>query len=209
MKVQERITALAQAIGLDVKALFANKQNNLVSGTSIKTINGETLLGAGNVIVAGTANRTVLTLATAFSSTVVARANVTGMSFAITAGKKYMIDLVGTYQTASTTTGGSIGFVLPSGTGNIAGFITMAISQAPVATDLTATIRAINNNNATAGSFMTSTGVSLINSPHYFKAEMILDCLTTGVFQLQWASEVAGSAAQMNAGAVMVVEVLN
>lgn len=157
----------------------------------------------------GTVQRQVLSLASLFSSTSVTRANVTGMSFAVTAGKKYKITLIGDYQTGVTTTGGSIGFVLTSGTGTIKGFITMAVSQSVVATDLTTTIRAINSVNTTAGSFTTSSGVSVINSPHYFFSELIFDCLTTGVFQLQYATEIASSASQMNAGSVMIVETLN
>jgi hypothetical protein len=38
---------------------------------------------------------------------------------------------------------------------------------------------------------------------------LIFDCLTTGVFQLQYGTEIAASAAQMNAGSVMIVETLN
>jgi hypothetical protein len=162
-----------------------------------------------NLPSGGAGTRTVKTLASAFVSTVVARANVTGLSFAVTAGKKYDIKLIGSYQTAVLTTGGSIGFVLSSGTGTIVGFATMAVSQATGAGDLTTTIRAINATNTTAGSFATSTGVSVINSPHYFNAELILNCLTTGVFQVQFASEIAATSAQMNADAVMIVEVLN
>lgn len=157
----------------------------------------------------GSVQRNVITLASLFQSTVVARANVPGMSFAVTAGKKYQISLIGDHQTAVLTTGGSIGFVLTSGTGTIKGFVKMAISQTTNATDLRTTIYAINATNTTAGSFIVSTGVFPINSPNYFNAELIFDCLTTGVFQLQYASEIAASAAQMNAGTVMIVDTLN
>ena len=156
-----------------------------------------------------TAQREVITLASNFPSTTSSRANVTGMSFSVTAGKKYKISLIGDYQTGVTTTGGSIGFVLTSGTGTIKGFVTMAISQSTVATDLTTTIRAINGTNTTAGSFIISTGVSVINSPHYFTGELIFDCVTSGVFQLQFASEVASTSAQLNSGSVMIIETLN
>lgn len=157
----------------------------------------------------GGATKTVLTLASLFASTSVTRANVTGMSFAVTAGKKYKINLIGDYQTGVTTTGGSIGFILTSGTGTIKGRVCMAISQATVATELATTIRAINATNTTAGSFITSTGVSVIDRPHYFTGDLIFDCLTSGVFQLQFASEVASTSAQLNAGSVMIIETLN
>jgi hypothetical protein len=133
------------------------------------------------------------------------------MSFDVTAGKKYKITLIGDHQTGVTTTGGSIGFVLTSGTGNIKGFVTMDVAASTVAgaTDLTLTIRAINNVNTTAGSYILSSAVNPINSPHYFTSALIFNCLTTGVFQLQYGTEIAASAAQMNAGSVMIVETLN
>ena len=79
MSLQTRITALAQAVGADVKALLAaiaGKENAgaataaldahaaapnphpqyqvaLESGINLKTVNGESLLGAGNLVVAG------------------------------------------------------------------------------------------------------------------------------------------------------------
>lgn len=157
----------------------------------------------------GTVQRNVLTLASNFSSTSVTRTDVTGMNFSVTSGKKYQITLLGDYQTGVTTTGGSIGFVLTSGTGTIKGFMTMAVSVSTVATDLSTTIRAINSVNSTVGSFITSTGVSSINTPHYFKGELIFDCITSGVFQLQFASEIASTSAQLNAGSVMIIETLN
>lgn len=162
-----------------------------------------------NLAGASPSSRTVLTVGSAFASTVVNRVSVTGMSFAVTAGKKYEIKLIGSYQSVALTTGGSIGFVLTSGTGNILGFVTMSISQTSAASDLSTTIRAISSSNTLAGSFMTSTGVTVINSPHYFNGELIFDCLTTGVLELQFATEVAASSAQINAGAVMIVDVLN
>ena len=166
------------------------------------TVTAINTAGGGN-------SRTVLTLGAAFASTAAARASVTGMSFAVTAGKKYGIKLVGSYQTAALTTGGSIGFVLTSGTGTIVGFVAMAVSQSTSATDVTATIRSISSSNTLAGSFITSTAVGAVNSPHYFTGDLLFDCLTTGVFQLQFATEVAASSAQINAGAVMIIEVLN
>jgi hypothetical protein len=160
-------------------------------------------------IITNVSLRTVLTLGSAFASSTTTRVNVPNMNFQVTAGKKYEIKLVGSYQTDALTTGASIGFVLTSGTGNIIGFVTMAVSQATVATDLTATIRTISSSNTLAGSFITSTAVSVINSPHYFNGELIFDCLTSGVLNLQFASEVAASSAQINAGAVIIVDVLN
>lgn len=51
MSLQARIAALTNAIGSEVKALFTGKQDQLVSGENIKTLNGQSLLGPGNLNV--------------------------------------------------------------------------------------------------------------------------------------------------------------
>jgi hypothetical protein len=56
MTLEARLVALTQAIGLDVKNMLtsiAGKQSTLISGTSIKTVNGQSLLGSGDLAVAG------------------------------------------------------------------------------------------------------------------------------------------------------------
>ena len=56
MSLTSKITSLAQAIGADIKSLttaLAGKQDTLVSGSSIKTINGQSPLGAGNLVISG------------------------------------------------------------------------------------------------------------------------------------------------------------
>lgn len=49
MPLDQRILSLAQAVAADVKSLFQNKQDKLNSGENIKTINGEAVLGGGNL----------------------------------------------------------------------------------------------------------------------------------------------------------------
>lgn len=46
MSLSSRITDLATAIGLAVKG----KQNSLISGTNIKTVNGTNILGSGDIV---------------------------------------------------------------------------------------------------------------------------------------------------------------
>ena len=56
MTLAAQVTALAQAVAADVKALYtslAGKQATLVSGDNIKTVGGVSLLGAGDVPVGG------------------------------------------------------------------------------------------------------------------------------------------------------------
>lgn len=49
MSLDQRILSLAQAVAADVKALSASKQDKLVSGDSIKTVGGQSLLGGGDI----------------------------------------------------------------------------------------------------------------------------------------------------------------
>lgn len=149
-----------------------------------------------------------LILGAAVSSTVTALADVSEWRFDVTAGKSYRIEIVATYQTAVATTGGKLAVYLPSGAGSIHGFMEGAISSAVVATELKATIRVIGSSNA-AGSSLLTTGVNAINTPHYIGGTMIFNCTTSGVFRAQWASEIASTAAQLNAGSVMIVTLLN
>ena len=71
MGMAARITALAQAIGLDVKSLRTDKQDTLVSGQNIKTVNGQSLLGEGNLMLGGS-EPAIVALGNAGASTAIA-----------------------------------------------------------------------------------------------------------------------------------------
>ena len=49
MDLVSRITEVITAIGVAI----IGKQDNLVSGTNIKTINSQSLLGSGNIVISG------------------------------------------------------------------------------------------------------------------------------------------------------------
>jgi hypothetical protein len=53
MNLIQRLSSLINSIGLDIKQLNDNKQDNLVSGTNIKSINNQSLLGSGNINISG------------------------------------------------------------------------------------------------------------------------------------------------------------
>lgn len=180
-------------------------QPMLYSGSNIKTINGESLLGSSNISIpkmfmlkppiGGIANNTVT------------RINVTNWSIPVTAGKTYRIEIVGDIVTALTSTGGSMGFIMSSGTASIIGAIEGDIVQTAVATGLKQPIRAISSDPNLAGSFFTTTGVGVANSNHSFIAILALNCITSGVFQVQWGSEIAGSNATLtNTSALFYTE---
>ena len=82
------------------------------------------------------------------------------------------------------------------------------ISQLTAASALRNPIRAIGAIGL-AGSSLTTTGVSVINSPHYIGGVITFTCTATGTLQVNWASEVAASAAQLNANSSLIYQQLN
>jgi hypothetical protein len=95
---QSEITNLVTDLG--------NKQATLVSGTNIKTINGESLLGSGNISIAGGSEPTVLRLAantpTAANTTPV---NLVGLVFNYLANSIYVFDMSMFVTPTAATTG--------------------------------------------------------------------------------------------------------
>lgn len=144
-----------------------------------------------------------------FSSSSITRTNVTGLSFPIYAGKKYKIELIGDYKTTVLTTGVSLGFIMSSGAATIKGNATIETSiSSPNNSGIKISITSLVS--ATApGSFITSSGVSLVNAPHNLSANLVLSCVTDGVFQVQWGSGVNTSPATLNSGTVLIVTQLN
>lgn len=56
MTLATRLSELITAIAADIKALataISGKQATLVSGQNIKTINGDSILGTGNIAISG------------------------------------------------------------------------------------------------------------------------------------------------------------
>lgn len=51
----------AKANASDVTTALAGKQDTLVSGTNIKTINGTTILGSGDMVISGGGSTVTLT----------------------------------------------------------------------------------------------------------------------------------------------------
>lgn len=172
----------------------------------IKTLNGVSLLGGGNVVIG---LPTYVLLAANFPSTIITEANVTGWNFAVEAGKSYRVEIIGSFQTAATTTGGELGFYLSGGaTGTIAGFIEADIVNTNAATGLKQPIRAIGAADL-AGSNAISTGVTAINSPHSIYSVVVFTCVLAGTFNVGWATAVAGSSAQLNANSLLSYQLLN
>jgi len=192
------------ATNTQYSGLAASKQDVLVSGTNIKTVNGNSLLGSGNVSISGAP--TFINLANNFSSTSTTPAVVTGWSFAVTSGTTYRIEVIADYQTAATTTGGIFGISLTnSAAGTVRGSARGTVVNTAAATELVIPIRATSG----AGSTLTTTGVTAANSPHAVSMIITFTCTVSGTFNIVWGTEVNASAAQLNQNSSLIYQALN
>jgi hypothetical protein len=210
VKVGTRLTITDGVLSADVQSTdISGKQDTLVSGTNIKTINDTSLLGSGNITITGGGLPTMYTLTEAFTSTSDTLADVTPLAFNCTEGKSYRVEIIGKYRsTAATSTGCKMGFYLPSGAGTIVGQLDGSISSAAVATGLRLTVNTISTSGATGTTLITS-GTANTSFDQHIGGIMIFTCTTTGVFQVQYASEVNNSASVLAAGTTMLVTQLN
>lgn len=163
-------------------------------------------IGSINREINRAVGKTVRALQAAESSTSVTPALVEddGGDWAIPVevGQKLRVRVIATYQTAATTTGGKLNITASSAAGSINGRATGAIdASAAVATDLVLTIGALPFT-------LTTTAVSAIDTPHHIGMEFVFVCTTAGSLEIRWGSEVASSAAQLNAGSMLIWEVL-
>lgn len=180
------------------KSIWNAKQEALVSGTNIKTINNQSLLGSGNIniaasytLVASLAND----LNTAANTTLV---NVSGMVFTYEANSIYRVHLYGAVSAAATTTGNGFAFDLSSA-------VTAVWLQHFHQLANTGTLTS-GSSVADAASIGVSSGVPVANAfiPVYLTG-VIRTAGNTGTAQLQFRSEVA-AVATLRAGSVLVVE---
>lgn len=183
------------------------------STDSILTINPTTgkinRINPASLSGAATNALNFINLASSFSSTTTTEANVTGWNFEVTAGKTYKVEVIGDFQTANTNTGVELGFYLTnSGAGTIRGFAAGDVSSSASASSLRKAISTIGSKDAT-NSFLVTTGVSQINTPHSINAVLTFTCTTSGTFNVGFASEVSSSTAQLNANSSLLWQQLN
>jgi hypothetical protein len=116
-------------------------------------------------------------------------APLTGLSFAGSANTTYLVEIVGAFQSAATTTGIALALDIPSG--SVAGQVLAATSGTAIgATEQIA-------DNATTGA---TTGVRAVNTNTPISARFVVAVgATGGTVQLQFRSEIAGSAVTMKA----------
>jgi hypothetical protein len=150
--------------------------------------------------------RTLYKLSSAASSSITTLADISDWTIPVVSGNTYRIEVIAMYQTAALTTGVKLAiYARDSAVGSIIGMMEGGLSAASVATELKTPITVCAASNA-AGSFLLTTAVSTINTPHYIGGTMIFTCTTSGNIRFQMASEVASSAAQINANSVVIVD---
>lgn len=184
------------------------KQATLVSGTNIKTINGSSVLGSGDLVVSGTVSGffapTIDKLTSTQLSNITALANVTQLVEPMVANGVYNVDCFVTFRSSATTTGINLGFTSP--TGAICTLeVVVPITSVAAATQLRTTFP--NAATATNVGNVLGTGVTAINSNHTARISGMVHCgANAGNFQIQFASETAGQTITLQIGSAMFMQ---
>lgn len=166
----------------------------------LKTVNGNSLEGSGNISVF-----TMYQLSVDVTSTSDVLADISGWNFPVTAGKNYRIEIIAGFQTAATTTGGSIGVrTSAANTGVIRGFTQADVTNATAASGLKKVMYDVSNTYVFTAR-MTSTGVAAQNAEHSWHLLINFKCNNTGTFYVGWSSEVNTSAATLKQDSVLLV----
>ncbi len=119
-----------------------------------------------------------------------ALADVTGMSFTAAANTTYVVELIGTFQTAATTTG--IGFALNIPSGSIMGQVAAFLSNTTIS---------LAHQVADDAVLAATTGVAVINTNYPVTGKWLVKIdATGGTVQLRQRSEVAASNTVLKAG---------
>ena len=128
-------------------------------------------------------------LAADVANSTVTLAPVTGLSFTAVANTTYLVEVIGTFQSAAATTGIALALDIPSG--NVSGQAIHPIS---------ATLPGVTEQIADAATTGATTGVRLAATNVPIRANFIVAVgATGGNVQLQFRSEVAASAVTMKA----------
>ena len=157
----------------------------LTVGTAVNTHQPAAKQGEGG----GSDPWTWTKLAADVANSTVTLAPVTGLTFDATANTSYLVELVGTFTSAATTTGIALALDIPSG--SVSGHLTQLTSTSGVngieqiadnaTTGATTAVRAANTNAVVSGRWIVAVGA------------------TGGAVQLRFRSEVAASAVTMKA----------
>ncbi len=173
------------AVNTLYSGLAASKQDALVSGTSIKTINGSTILGSGDLVVSGSGvSRTFLPNDVPNSNAVANTiADVTGLSFNVVANTTYSFRFFIVYTSAATTTGSRWSINGPAAT-----FMHYSSEYTLTATSIT------NNQGLTGYNVPAGVSASSLATGNICIIEGIIRPSASGTVIARFSSEIAGSA---------------
>lgn len=171
------------------KTTWNAKQAALVSGTNIKTINGSSVLGSGNLVVTPSQPVTITPITGGTqNSTSVTLANVTGSSISLATGTWYEISYVVTYSAAATTTGAFF---------SLNGTATFDYLEADVFGDTVTGDGSTRSFNAFNGGTALSSSRATTNNKAHIQAR--IHTTGAGTILLRFATEVAASAITITA----------
>lgn len=142
---------------------------------------------------AGGGDWTSAILSSDFTTNSATAVDVTGLSFTPSTNKQYMIRGVFYLQTATTTVGPRPGLTWPTN---------LVDGVAQFSTTSSATTALTTNGNNNAAMLVAVGGLPVANSsyPGFLDASIITDGTTTGNFQVQLATETAGTNVKMKTG---------
>jgi len=172
---------------------LATKQDTLVSGTNIKTLNGASVLGAGDLAVPGTMTHVILA-SDVVNNNAVANTlqDATGLSFAVIAGETYWFEVSGCFDAAATTTGSRWTLNGPAVT-------RLTYSQRVALTVATDTV----GNQVAYQQPAASSASSAATAGNMFNITGLVSPSSSGTLQLQFASGVSASAITAKAGSFL------
>lgn len=168
-----------------LRTTISGKQDALVSGTNIKTINGTTLLGSGNMVISGSGPTRVFLPNDVINNNGSANtiADVTGLSFPVVANNTYYFTFRIIYASAATTTGSRWSINGPATT-----FMNYESRYTLTATSIT------NNQGLSAYNSPAGVSASSLATNNIAIIEGIIRPSADGTVIARFASEISGSA---------------
>jgi hypothetical protein len=177
MTLADQLSALAQAIGADIKSLL--------SRVSVL----ESSSGAGSVAAISSADQ---------SSSSTTLADATGLSVSVAANATYRVDAFVKFSSASVDTGLALGYTLPA---SAVGMVEIAIPS--VSTWLSQMTRLITSAQSDSA---TGNGVPAADTVYTARISGIIKTgATSGALQIRFASEVASSAVTLKSGSEILL----
>ncbi len=183
--------AIGDTTGL--QAALDAKQAALVSATNIKTVNGSSLLGTGNLAVSGTDAWTYVKLAADFPTSSATAVDITGLAFTPLANTQYEFEALLLLRTATATVGPRPGLAWPTG-------MTDGVADLNMPTAATTQVMVFGNPNAALLAAVGGLPNTTQSYPARVGGTLLAGASPSGTLKLQLASETAGTVVTAKAG---------